>query len=213
MDDPAARLAVVPDKGHGFLATRDISRGERILTDCPILLAPLAPNHMLCEACLRPCTPAPPSLPRDALRLSPGTFSERPVMCQSGCGAHFCGESCRARVSDTHVLLCAAGSPPVRMQLNLALATRLAICNDGPQFFLGWCREDLTRTRAQMKELEGLKLWEAPRLRLFAFSFALILASFQVAPSSSTSHTTLSALRQPNRTPLGCGICAMHACA
>ena len=127
-DVPAARLATVPGKGHGYLANRDISRGERILTDSPILLVPMAPNPIYCAACLRPCTPAPPLLPREALRLSPGTFPARPVVCQSGCGVHFCGESCSARIADVHALLCAAGSPPVRMPQNLALGNQLQCC-------------------------------------------------------------------------------------
>ena len=35
-----------------------------------------------------------------------------------------------------------------------------------------------------MKELERLQVWEAPRLRLFALAFALLLASFQVHPQT-----------------------------
>jgi len=48
-----------------------------------------------------------------------------------------------------------------------------------------------------MKELERLQVWAAPRLRLFALAFALILASFQVAPS--TLETTLGQMAPPKR--------------
>ncbi len=111
--EPAARIAQLPGRGRGLVATRYIAEGEYILAESALLSTVLRnpKGVVLCAQCLR-CISLPPDTDPEAVSVQDELhLPVSPVYCRRGCGVAFCGAGCLSDAGGTHDILCSVGSP------------------------------------------------------------------------------------------------------